>query len=1010
MLCLLVLATLVLAFFWRYVTPDASARILFPTGDFIEQYYPWRFYGSFELAQGRLPLWTPFSNSGHPFLADIQTAVFYPPHLILSLVLWLRGDPQLTILEFEWLVVSHLFLAGAFTYLFVRAQTNQPLAGLASALVFAFGSYLTTYPLLQPSILEVATWIPLVLFLVAKAASRRSLPLWVLVGAVLAVPTLAGHPQQAIYLYYLVGAFGLLAVLGSEGPEAQETTRRIAKTYLSRVGGLALAIAISVGLASAQLLPSGELVSFSSRAQELNYEFTGIGFELKEAFGFLFPNFLGGKPMFIGTIPLLLAAASLRRPRVKGALFWAVAAAVAYLLSFGGNLPVYKAAHCCLPGFAWFQDQERAIFIFSLAGSVLLGYGLASVLGQAESQGKARLHTMAAIGTFLAAAAAAIAVASRLAEALSMPFSSSALTTDATTVAVVAGAAAVVMHLAEIGHLSRGLGMAALVTLAAGQLLAVNWGNLEPGGENPFLPTPLTAFLQGLPPDRRIELSALPSNAGNIFRLRVVRGAGPLTNKYLTKAMSSSNPRKPWPLLNTGYTVATIQQGAASPIYAYRGIGVYEMPENIAPAYVAFRVQVNTNDEEVLAALTPSRDDPSRGSFVLGRDALLSEELDLPFPPTGKGYVRSLQTIPDDGGHLFLQVDTTAPGVLVMSEVYYPGWKAFVDGKETKISRANYMLRSIDLPPGPHAVHLVYQPDSFKVGLAVSLATSLLILSVGIVSSRWQRRWKLAALPLVALVAAALAMVSWQSFPSYPLDTTPGQWEHLSQFLETNHLPGDALVVVEAGPPSWLRFPPALPAYRAGEPSDFSGHTRLWWLSSLDKPSAGPARPAPMQGWQVVSDHWFGNQLLSLMMPTEAILASAPKRLDARLGDRVALRGYGVSTEKQAGDRMGALEVTLYWQAWQSLDKDYAVFVHLLDQDGQIASQHDGQPAAGSRPTSAWESSEVVVDQHAVPLPKTLKPGLYTLIAGLYDAGSGERLHDATYQSYISLGQITPGA
>ncbi|MDP2726022.1 MAG: hypothetical protein Q8P59_00620, partial [Dehalococcoidia bacterium] len=118
--CLAILGGLLLVFFWRFLAPDPTARMLFPDGDFIDQFFPWRHYASFELAQGRLPLWTPFANSGHPFMADIQSAVLYPPHLLLALMLRLRGDPQLTLLDLESLAVVHFFLAGPFTYLFVR--------------------------------------------------------------------------------------------------------------------------------------------------------------------------------------------------------------------------------------------------------------------------------------------------------------------------------------------------------------------------------------------------------------------------------------------------------------------------------------------------------------------------------------------------------------------------------------------------------------------------------------------------------------------------------------------------------------------------------------------------------------------------------------------------------------------------------------------------------------------------------------------------------------------------
>jgi len=62
-------------------------------------------------------------------------------------------------------------------------------------------------------------------------------------------------------------------------------------------------------------------------------------------------------------------------------------------------------------------------------------------------------------------------------------------------------------------------------------------------------------------------------------------------------------------------------------------------------------------------------------------------------------------------------------GFLILSDVYYPGWKVYVDGIEEKIYRADYLLRAVHLPPGFHQVRFVYDPMSFKVGLWIILST-----------------------------------------------------------------------------------------------------------------------------------------------------------------------------------------------------------------------------------------------------------------------------------------------
>ena len=76
-----------------------------------------------------------------------------------------------------------------------------------------------------------------------------------------------------------------------------------------------------------------------------------------------------------------------------------------------------------------------------------------------------------------------------------------------------------------------------------------------------------------------------------------------------------------------------------------------------------------------------------------------------------------------------ITTSTTANGLLVLSDNYYPGWKAYVDGKQTQIYRANYTFRSIFLPKGRHSIIFEYQPQSLKTGIIISLV-SLTILAI----------------------------------------------------------------------------------------------------------------------------------------------------------------------------------------------------------------------------------------------------------------------------------------
>ncbi|MEK7518272.1 MAG: YfhO family protein, partial [Patescibacteria group bacterium] len=79
-----------------------------------------------------------------------------------------------------------------------------------------------------------------------------------------------------------------------------------------------------------------------------------------------------------------------------------------------------------------------------------------------------------------------------------------------------------------------------------------------------------------------------------------------------------------------------------------------------------------------------------------------------------------------------LSVNTDRPKILVLSETYYPGWKAYVDGQEKKILKANFAFRAIPLSAGQHEIEFIYDPWTFKIGLYITLATIISLLSFGI--------------------------------------------------------------------------------------------------------------------------------------------------------------------------------------------------------------------------------------------------------------------------------------
>lgn len=145
-------------------------------------------------------------------------------------------------------------------------------------------------------------------------------------------------------------------------------------------------------------------------------------------------------------------------------------------------------------------------------------------------------------------------------------------------------------------------------------------------------------------------------------------------------------------------------------------------------------------------------------------------------------------------------------------------------------------------------------------------------------------------------------------------------------------------------------------------------------------------------------------------IPLETLVVTAPERTfdapapetgttvvwDGRalFGEQIALRRVAVSPPADAGEGV-PLTVTLLWTAVGDVPQSYRVFVHLVDAQGNIVAQSDGEPANWRRPTSGWVPDEFIVDSHALLLPAERPSGPLSLRMGLYDPATGARLPTA---------------
>ncbi|MCB9103665.1 MAG: glycosyltransferase family 39 protein [Anaerolineales bacterium] len=138
-----------------------------------------------------------------------------------------------------------------------------------------------------------------------------------------------------------------------------------------------------------------------------------------------------------------------------------------------------------------------------------------------------------------------------------------------------------------------------------------------------------------------------------------------------------------------------------------------------------------------------------------------------------------------------------------------------------------------------------------------------------------------------------------------------------------------------------------------------------------------------------------------IAQPLEARFGSPP--LIKLLGSNIA---PGSLAEAAVDGQQSAVSLTLYWQAEREIETNYTVFVQLLNDAGQVVAQVDQQPLAGAAPTTTWLPGEILTDTYTLPLSSDLPAGSYQLIAGFYNAATGERLPVASGGDFVGLAQL----
>jgi hypothetical protein len=221
----------------------------------------------------------------------------------------------------------------------------------------------------------------------------------------------------------------------------------------------------------------------------------------------------------------------------------------------------------------------------------------------------------------------------------------------------------------------------------------------------------------------------------------------------------------------------------------------------------------------------------------------------------------------------------------------------------------------------------------------------------------------------------------------------PNQWEVFTYYHNEDQ-PGSASVYpLPAGYPD--------PAIIDEELTKISSHHdriyALFWGESQRDPQRLVEQWLDSHGFKA-NDEWISDvRFVTYAIPAEppGIMAS---ETTIQFGDSIVLEGFTLGGDNLSPGQI--IELSLFWQATQHIENRYKIFLHLIDENGNIVTQRDSEPGGGLVLTSTWQPGQTVVDNHGLMLPFEARPGTYTILLGMYDvADPNARLQVVTEQS-----------
>ena len=760
------LSTLSLAY------PILAGRFLAsPNSDQYLAGYAFREFGASMLkSAGHIPLWNPYLMGGVPYVAGMAGDIFYPPSLLLRAIVPVDVAMSLAF-------ALHLFFAGLFTYIFFRAWKLGFYAALIGGLAYMLSGFVASLAGAgHDGKLYIAALLPLVLWLVTLGMRDGFRWVWGVLALAIGFAVLSPHPQVLQYLLLVCGAFALYLVI------SEVKAGRIERnTAMSRLALAAAAVILGGLMGAIQFLPVMEYTPWSPRAVGQGYAWSiTYSFPPEELINTYLPQFSGllsaywGRngihfhSEYIGVVVLMLAGAGLGAVKTRGfARFWLGAFIVALLWALGGFTPFYHIVYALVPGSKFFRAPSTIFYIVSFCMALFAALGVERIAAR-------ELGPRYLVGWLIAGVLVVLLAVSggftNVGELIADPSRVGAVEANAPAVTLgalrsllfVALAAALLMAFLR-GKLALPAMAALIVVLTAVDLWTIDrhyWGS-SPPASLVYAPNAITEYITKANKEEQGRVFAAQLAAENaashdpflagdalmVNDIRMVTGyhgnelgryqlLDGFAEGYVNRILGNPNFARlgnmKYVLTNLdslpipGYTrlVGPTKDSEGSTLY------LFGVPGDNPPAWVA-PVIVKAPDDAVLATVLDPRFDPATAAlFDTSAQVNAVQVKQLPAPLDLHAAVTRY-----DPGHITVHLDKPAPAgsALMVSENYYPGWRATVDGKAATIGRADFTLIGVELPAGARDVELTYGSATYERGRAITIV-ALLVAIVAVIA------------------------------------------------------------------------------------------------------------------------------------------------------------------------------------------------------------------------------------------------------------------------------------